>query len=515
MEVRPQFPPAPNGSPNAPPADRERAAPSVPASGPEDDPLTRLRQLAESLVAQTRECVYVRPEDRLLILRPNRVHHLNRTAAAMLSRLYADGTPDVPGLLREMAAQYHVSEDRLARDLERLLVSVAALLNDDVCGAPAVRQTPFGAHRRDLPVLSEIALTYRCQNRCAFCYASSPERGRSVPEMTTMEACKVIDRIALEARCPTVSFTGGEPTLREDLPELIAHAKRRNMRVNLITNGLRCADETYVASLAAAGLDSAQVSLEGGSAAVHDAIVGHPGAFAATARSVLVLRAAGIHVHTNTTICAGNRDHLEELVTFVRRELGSQYLSMNMVIRTGTALDYPEIGISYREVGGLIAAAKACADREGIQLVWYSPVPYCMFNPVQAGLGSKSCAAADGLLSVSPSGDVLPCSSFEQGIGNLLTQSFREVWHSRQARYWRSKAFLPPACERCAIKSICCGACPLYWDERGGFAELEGFAPCPSRLSTLRWSIRQWRRQSWGTGLLQRRQQSVGERHHA
>ncbi|MDI7275652.1 MAG: SPASM domain-containing protein, partial [Anaerolineae bacterium] len=201
--------------------------------------------------------------------------------------------------------------------------------------------------------------------------------------------------------------------------------------------------------------------------------------------------------------------------TYARRELASEYLSMNMVIRTGTALDHPEVGISYREVGALIARAQACAEREGIRLVWYSPLPYCLFNPVQAGLGSKSCAAADGLLSVSPSGDVLPCSSFEQGIGNLLRQGFRKVWHSPEARYWRSKAFLPPVCEKCSVKSICCGACPLYWDERGGFDELAGVAPGASGLSRLRWRLRQWRRHSWGTGLLRVRPQATRGVEHA
>ncbi len=214
-----------------------------------------------------------------------------------------------------------------------------------------------------------------------------------------------------------------------------------------------------------------------------------------------VLRRAGIHTHTNTTICAGNREHLEELVTYVRRTLGSDYLSMNMVIRTGTALDHPGIGISYGEVGPLIAQVQAWAEREGIRLVWYSPVPYCLFNPVQAGLGSKSCAAADGLLSVSPAGDVLPCSSFEHGLGNLLKHDFRRVWHGPAARYWRSKAFLPPPCARCAIKHICCGACPLYWDERGGFAELEGVMPPASRWERWRWRLRRPWRRSWGIGL--------------
>jgi radical SAM protein with 4Fe4S-binding SPASM domain len=463
--------------------------------------MSRLQEFAETLVESTREYVYIRPEDGLLVLRPNRAHFLNRTATEMLARLYAGDAPDVQAIVRDTAQTYGIPEGRAESDLQRLLASVAALLNDDVCGAPAVRETRFGSHARELPVISEVALTYRCQNRCWFCYASSPDRGREVREMSTAEVCKVIDRIYDEAHCPTISFTGGEPTLREDLPELIAYAKGKGMRVNLITNGLRCADGAYVAGLAAAGLDSAQVSLEAGSAEVHDRIVAHPGAFALSTQAVHTLRSAGIHTHTNTTICAGNRDHLEELVTYIARELGSEYLSMNMVIRTGTALEHPGIGISYREIGPLISSAQAWARREGVRLVWYSPLPYCLFNPVQAGLGSKSCAAADGLLSVNPSGDVLPCSSFEQGLGNLLTHTFHQVWQGPAARYWRSKAFLPPECESCAIKHICCGACPLYWDERGGFAELEGLVPPASLLARLRWRLRRWHRASWGVGL--------------
>jgi len=465
--------------------------------------MTRLQEFAQTLVAQTRDYVYIRPEDGLLILRPNRVHNLNRTATAMLARLYAEEPTDVAAVIRDVAGRYGIPEGRVEADLERLLASVAALLNDDVCGAPAVRETRFGSHTRDLPVLSEIALTYRCQNRCQFCYASSPDRGRQVHEMSSAEVCRVIDRIYDEAHCPTVSFTGGEPTLRDDLPELIAYAKGKGMRVNLITNGLHCASQAYVARLAEAGLDSAQVSLEAGSADLHDAIVGRPGAFALSSQAVHTLRQAGIHTHTNTTICAANRDHLDALVTYVARELGSEYLSMNMVIRTGTALAHPSIGISYREIGPLIQQVQTQAQAEGVRLVWYSPVPYCLFNPVQAGLGSKSCAAADGLLSVSPAGDVLPCSSFEEGLGNLRTHTFQEVWQGPAARYWRSKAFLPPVCANCEIKHICCGACPLYWDERGGFAELEGCAPPPPPWAKWQWSLRRLRRRSWGVGLRQ------------
>jgi uncharacterized radical SAM superfamily Fe-S cluster-containing enzyme len=233
----------------------------------------RLQQFAASFVESTRDYVYIRPEDNLLILRPNRVHHLNVTATAMLHTLYNQEGVDVAGLVGQMAARYRVPEIQIAQDLDRLLRSLSLILQDKTACAPAVRSTPFGSHPRRYPVLSEIALTYRCQNRCFFCYASSPDRGRTVPEMATEQLEVVIDRIVDQARVPTVSFTGGEPTIRTDLPELIAYAKGRGLRTNLITNGIRCGEKEYVALLAEAGLDSAQVSLEAGDAATHDAVV--------------------------------------------------------------------------------------------------------------------------------------------------------------------------------------------------------------------------------------------------
>jgi len=170
------------------------------------------------LISQTRDYIYIRPEDGLFILRPNRVHHLNATAVAMLTKLYASGgTPDVALTIQEVAAEYLVDEDRVRGDLYQLLTTIAALLNGNVCGAPLIKETTFGTHKRSLPVLSELALTYHCQNKCVFCYAESPVRGSKVAEMNTPEVKKIIARIFDEAHCPTVSFTGGEPTLRSDL----------------------------------------------------------------------------------------------------------------------------------------------------------------------------------------------------------------------------------------------------------------------------------------------------------
>lgn len=452
--------------------------------------MERLQKFAEEFVGSTRECIFIRPQDRLIIMRPNKRQHLNQTACELLAGLYAQETVNVAAVVEEVAERYDADPLVVAKDLENLLVSLGRLLQDDLRNAPSVKQTPFGSHEVKYPVLSEIALTYRCQHKCPFCYADAEKRGGKAGEMTTAQVRTCIDRIWHEAHVPTISFTGGEPTLRPDLPELVAHAHGLGMRTNLITNGYLCGEGDLVDRLADAGLDSAQVSVEAPTAADHDRVVGTPGAFERSVRGIEHFHRRGLNVHTNTTICPENRDVTLGMVDFAVDTLGHEYLSMNMVIRTGGAAKLGEEEIGYSGIEEVLGPIIERARERGARLVWYSPIPLCIFNPVLAGLGSNSCAAADGLLSVAPDGQVLPCSSFETGVGNLVTEPFERVWNRRTAKYWRRKEFLPPACEACDLKALCCGACPLYWDDTRGFAELAGHGQEAGAWAQLKWRLK-------------------------
>ncbi|MCE1207240.1 MAG: SPASM domain-containing protein, partial [Spirochaetia bacterium] len=79
------------------------------------------------------------------------------------------------------------------------------------------------------------------------------------------------------------------------------------------------------------------------------------------------------------------------------------------------------------------------------------------------GLGNKSCAALDGLISVAPDGAILPCSSWDEPVGNLLASSFQAVWFSEKAKTFKEKQHAPQTCRECSSFSACQGACPLYW----------------------------------------------------
>ncbi len=426
----------------------------------------------DRFVASTREALFVRRADSLLMIRPDKTMGVNRTAVEILAGLYnRDGTR-AARVLERLTGELGVDFERLLDDTEQLVEAVGAILNQDFSPRSCLRFSSFDRQRVAFPTLAEIALTYGCQNRCQFCYASSPDRADEHRPMSTEQVCRVMDKIYHQAHVPSLSFTGGESTLRKDLPALIAHGAGLGLRVNLITNGIRAAEPGYADSLAAAGLASAQVSLEAASQQLHDAIVRRPGAWDKTVAGVGLLRRAGLHVHTNTTLCAANLDSAGELIRFVAGDLGLPTMSMNMVIRTGLALDGTPVGLTYTQVAERLPGLLEVARAEGVTLVWYSPIPYCIFNPVLHGLGAKSCACVDGILSVDPAGKVLPCSSFAGGIGSLLDEDFDHVYHGRRARYWRTKRFVPPVCAACPDADVCAGACPLYWDAAGTFAEL-------------------------------------------
>ena len=419
----------------------------------------------DEYVERLRDFIFVREEDCLLIKVPNEAHKLNSSAVRILRRLLDGENID------DVWTSFGRS-DEVRRDLYQFFIGLKQVLQGCVNEhrlPDAVESRPFALGFNVLPVLSEVALTYRCNLRCRFCYAGcSCTKGTGTErEMTTDEARKVLHVIREEAKVPSVSFTGGEPTLRDDLPSLIQYARTDlGLRVNLITNGT-LVDAATAERLKDAGLNSVQVSLESPGETVHDELTQVEGSYRRTVEAVGHLQNCGIIVHTNTTINRLNMDSVVAMPAFVRA-LGLERFSMNMVIPSGSSLAAgDDLNIRYSEISDLIIRVRDAAEREEVEFMWYSPTPVCMFNPIQHRLGNKGCAACDGLLSISPAADVLPCSSWPEPVGNLLTGDFRTVWDSTRATWLREKEFAPPLCRDCAEFALCQGGCPLYWRHFG------------------------------------------------
>jgi radical SAM protein with 4Fe4S-binding SPASM domain len=431
----------------------------------------------DEFIANVRPYVFVRTEDDILIKRPNMAQKLNSQGSRILQALLKGKS--IHELLDEVGRQ-----PERVRDVHLFLFEVKRFLEgtlEEGNASPAVEVEPFDMAFSELPILSEVAITYRCNLKCSFCYAGcncttnpvGSDREMSVPELQ-----EVLRKIYRQAKVPSVSFTGGEATLRPELPDLVKYAKDLGMRVNLITNGTRMTPD-LADRLAGAGLDSAQVSLEGVTARVHEKVTSIPGSFEKTLAAVRNLDAAGVLVHTNTTINQDNLEECREVPGFVKWALGRRKFSMNLVVPTGSAAMNERLVVKYSQVGLHLEAILRESVYHDVEFMWYSPTPMCMFNPVLHGLGNKGCSACDGLLSVGANADVIPCASYDDSVGNLLEEDVDDVWKSRKAAGFREKFLAHPECRSCENFDLCNGACPLYWRHMG-FGELierNGFAP--------------------------------------
>lgn len=411
----------------------------------------------DGFVGKIRPHVYVRDLDRLLIMIPNQAYGLNESGVRILKYLLKGHT--VSEFLRQVG-----DDAAKRREIHRFFCDLRAIVSGclrDHEPRAAIDYHEFRGDINEYPVLSEIAVTYRCNLNCEFCYVG----GHSGTELKTAALKKILFKIYNEAMIPSVSFTGGEPLLREDIVSLVSYSSQTGLWTNIITNGTLL-DRGLVNALAAAGLSSAQVSIEGPNAGIHDAITGTRGAFDSGLRGIELLRETGISVHTNTTLSRSNLRHAREIVTLVKG-LGLDRLSMNLLIPCGRAADNRDLWIPYSEIGDRILEVRRFAEEQGIRFLWYSPVPLCMFNPIAYGLGNKACAAITGLLSIDPAGNIIPCSSWREPVGSLLKSSFRDIWQSAGLDYYRDVEYAPAECRQCEHLSVCKGACPLYWHACG------------------------------------------------
>jgi uncharacterized radical SAM superfamily Fe-S cluster-containing enzyme len=205
----------------------------------------------------------------LLVINANTVLYLNKTATAH-AYLFMQGMP-TEEVVKKIQRMYRVKEEAARKDHEHILYTVSTLAQtEEICPISFldIEQVEPFTQELSAPIRMDLALTFRCQNNCVHCYAGGPHE---TPELTTDKCKEVIDRLH-KIGIFLFTFTGGEPTLREDLPELLRYAQEKGIVTGLITNGRRLKDKEYVQKLEDAGLDFVQITLESHDPTTHDSI---------------------------------------------------------------------------------------------------------------------------------------------------------------------------------------------------------------------------------------------------
>lgn len=211
----------------------------------------------------------------------------------------------------------------------------------------------------------EINLGYACNAKCPFCYYYDSVITKSNENTLTTEQAKKQLKQAKMLGIQEIEFTGGEVTLRKDLPELITYAKKELgfSIVCLITNGIRLAKRDYVANLVAAGIDDILFSIHGHDAPTHDDLTKVPRSFDHILQAMDHANEFGLRVRTNTVVCKTNFMHLTEIMRLlIRKKVDNiNFVMFNPVLQAKNIDIVKEVYVNYADAGReIIKAIQSC-----------------------------------------------------------------------------------------------------------------------------------------------------------
>jgi pyrroloquinoline quinone biosynthesis protein E len=298
-------------------------------------------------------------------------------------------------------------------------------------------------------------LTYRCPLRCAYC--SNPLGFRDVPDALDTQAWCRVFREASALGVVHVGLTGGEPSARADLAELVAGAAEAGLYTHLVTAGTPLTAQG-LAALRAAGLRSVQLSLQDSRAEDSDFIAG-TAVFERKLAFAAWVRAEGLPLTLNVVLHRRNLGRVRELIALART-LDADRLELANTQYHGWALANREALLPSRaqidEAARAVAAARHEAPRPEIVFVlpdYFSQRP----KPCMGGWGQRT-------LVVSPDGRVLPCHAAASipglAFGNVLSQSLAECWRDAPGmNAFRGEAWMPEPCRSCPERVRDFGGC--------------------------------------------------------
>ncbi len=307
------------------------------------------------------------------------------------------------------------------------------------------------------PIWISLELTYQCPLKCVFC--SNPldfDRYRD-SELTTAEWKRVM-REARDMGAMQIGFTGGEPTLRKDLEELVAYADEIGFYTNLISSGIGLTSARLQA-LKAAGLKHIQLGFQSCDEQVANAMAGVD-CYRSKLAIAREIKALGFPMVLNIPVTRQNLPQVPEILVLAQ-QLGVEYVELaNVQYYNWALVNRDRLMPSRRELEWAEAEVNRFRREHGDSMTIYFVIPdYYDGRP-------KACMNGWGSihLTIAPDGSALPCSQ-ASSLKNLEFPGVREhslqwLWEeSPSFRKYRGDEWMKEPCRSCDEKEQDFGGC--------------------------------------------------------
>jgi radical SAM protein with 4Fe4S-binding SPASM domain len=319
-----------------------------------------------------------------------------------------------------------------------------------------VRSLHLDVHDRPFIVIWET--TRACALACRHCRADAV-RHRDALELSTDEGYRLVDDLAAYGPPrPILVLTGGDPFERPDLPELVTHARDAGLTVALSPSVTPRLTRDVLAELRAAGASAVSLSLDGATAATHDAFRGISGVFDQTLEAARTVRELGFRLQVNTTVCTGNVDELPAILERVV-DLGAGLWSVFFLVPTGrgeqlTPLDADAVE---RVLHWLVDVADVVPIKTTEAPHYRRVVMQRM--PDRQSRPPLDVNAGKGFVFVDHRGDVYPSGFLPLVVGSVRDRPLSEIYRTAPLlQALRDPAHFTGRCGRCEFRAVCGGS---------------------------------------------------------
>ncbi len=316
-----------------------------------------------------------------------------------------------------------------------------------------------------------IELTSRCNQRCGYCYnAWREDNGRSVGALASDELLALIDRALGEVAFDHVTLTGGEPLVRADIFKILDLVRRHGVGIQMISNGGLVTD-AIAERLSTYPIDYVQITLNGTTAALHDAHVGGDH-HAATIAGIRALVRHGVRVVGCIVVTRKNARQVGEILDQFR-ELGVTVVALSRFSPAGFAANQiAELLPSRSEVIAALEQAQPRA-RAGQEIQVTMPVPPCVVEHAdypEIRFGQCPVGTTAQEFALGPRGELRACTLHGESLGDVRTTSLAVLVEQPAVRGYRDVT--PDFCAPCSHRDTCIGGCgaaaaTVFGDPRG------------------------------------------------